>query len=171
MVYWGDRFKRFIDAFQGVASFPNGHLFENFEFDASKKQSERSPLHAGIFQLSLLAKNEKVSFNKCNSANTMNITLTDRAIQIARQMQKLGFPVTAMGGDTQSFDVKFDLPINQDFSLWLQVQDTEELTITLIHIPTNDWVLRTSFLPRHLKLVLDCFVVPASRIYSTAKVA
>lgn len=101
----------------------------------------------------------------------MNITLTDRAIQTARQMQKLGFPVTSIGSDQKTFNIKFGLPISKDFSLWLQVQDADELTVTLIHIPTSDWVLRTSFLPKNLKLVLDCFVVPASRIYSTAKVA
>ena len=100
----------------------------------------------------------------------MNITLTDRAIQTARQMQKLGFPVTSMGGDQKAFNIKFDLPISKDFSLWLQVQEGQELTITLIHIPTSDWVLRTSFLPKNLKLVLDCFVLPASKIYSTAEV-
>ena len=95
----------------------------------------------------------------------MNITLTDRAVQIARQMQRLGFPVTSMGGDNQSFDIKFDLPINKDFSLWLQVQDGQDLAITLIHIPTSDWVFRTSFPPKNLKLVLDCFVLPASKAY------
>ena len=101
----------------------------------------------------------------------MNITLTDRAIRLARQMQQLGFPVTAMGGDTQSFNIKFDFPISKDFSLWLQVQNAEELTITLIHIPTSDWVFRTSFLPKNLKLVLDCFVLPASKKYSPVEVA
>ena len=96
----------------------------------------------------------------------MNITLTDRAVQVARQMQKLGFPVTAMGGDSQSFNIKFDLPISKDFSLWLQVQDSQDLAMTLIHIPTSEWVCRTVFPPKNLKLVLDCFVLPASKAYS-----
>lgn len=95
----------------------------------------------------------------------MNITLTDRAIQVARQMQRMGFPVTSMGSNEQSFNVKFDLPMDKDFSLWLQVNDSKELTISLIHIPSNDWVFRTSFLPKNLKLILDCFVLPASKAY------
>ena len=101
----------------------------------------------------------------------MNLTLTDRAVATARQMQRMGFPVTSMGGDTKSFNIKFDLPISKDFSLWLQVQNTEELVITLIHLPTSEWVLRTSFLPKNLKLVLDCFVLPASKIYSPVEMA
>ena len=101
----------------------------------------------------------------------MNLTLTDRAVATARQMQRMGFPVTSMGGDQKTFNIKFDLPISKDFSLWLQVQNTEELVITLIHLPTSEWVLRTSFLPKNLKLVLDCFVLPASKIYSSVEVA
>ena len=100
----------------------------------------------------------------------MNLTLQDRAVVLARKMQKMGFPVTAMGGDAQSFNIKFELPISKDFSLWLQVQDVDELTVTLIHIPTSEWVLRTNFLPKNLKLVLDCFILPASKIYSPVEV-
>ena len=101
----------------------------------------------------------------------MNLTLTDRAVATARQMQRMGFPVTSMGGDTKSFNIKFDLPMDRDFSLWLQVQNAEELTITLIHLPTSEWVFRTSFLPKNLKLILNCFVLPASKNYSNTEVA
>ena len=101
----------------------------------------------------------------------MNITLIDRAIQLARQMQKQGYPVTSMGGDEQVFSIKFGFPISKDFCLWLQVGKGEELTITLIHLPTSEWLFRTSFLPKNLKLVLDCFVVPASKVYSPVKIA
>ena len=100
----------------------------------------------------------------------MNLTLTDRAVVTARQMQKLGFPVTAMGGDAETFNIKFDMPSSKDFSLWLQVLDAE-LVATLIHIPTSDWVFRMAFPPKNLKLVIDCFVVPASKAYANLEVA
>ena len=94
----------------------------------------------------------------------MNLTLQDRVIQLARQMQKQGYPVTSMGGDEQAFSIKFGFPINRDFCLWLQVEKAEELTMTLIHLPTSEWVLRTDFPEKNLKLVLDCFVLPASKM-------
>lgn len=101
----------------------------------------------------------------------MNLTLQDRAVVLARQMQKQGYPVTSMGGDEQAFTIKFGFPISKDFCLWLQVGKAEELTITLIHLPTSEWVFRTSFLPKNLKLVLDCFVLPVSEKYSAVEVA